>query len=172
MAPRPLAEFTSVASLCRYAWGVGRIKGYPRPSYELHSRGTNPSDLSLQDRIADGAMLRQFVLRQLGYRGKQVIVARYGRENSDLERMSRWLVSELRYPRLLLLDHSVRFWADMRQHHTGVWWSRHLGKDTKTIWRWCRDAEGRSGLALLTEWLDDAHAKIEQPARDRGYVDG
>lgn len=162
--------FPDVERLCAYAWGVGRLTSYPRPSYELRARGTSPAELTLNDRIADGSMLRSFCRRQLGVRGQQVVAARHGKDPDDLYRLSIWLYADLHHPRLLLLDHSVRYWAEVRQHHSGVWWSKHLGRDAKTIWRWCRDPDGRSGLALLNDWLQRAYYQIEPAAKEQGLV--
>jgi hypothetical protein len=140
---------------------------YPQGQYEEMTRGHG--ELSMAERIADGMMLKNFCLQQLGVKGTRVIMALYTvpagnlakRKHDNIITLGQWLHVETGRDRWLLTD-AAKEWAGVPPRHNQVWWARHEGRSRRAIYRWwkSKDPADKSAHYLLNLWENAALNKI------------
>ena len=177
-------RFYSVDEVLDYAYQAEVMRISPDASYELLSRGTNPNDLSREDRIADGLMIKNMAMRSLDNLYDRHVVAAWYRKPYDdsLQDMVNYSMVILlgyiqmhkkqRMDRFFVLD-QIREWSPhSRAHHDLTWWSDHLGVPLGTLKKWAiiRDPARKSINYLLDDLLNCARAKLEPALAEKGLI--
>lgn len=174
--------YDSADDALRFAFRIEGVDGSRAIDIGPAIKGTNPSDLSFHERIAEGSFLRSRAFASVGPNGSAILRAWYGTERDAyliaqrrgaVTRLAQFLCAETRRDPELL-EEAVRDWAAIPMEHTYQWWAARLGVAERTVRRWCtsRGAEDRSAKTLLDNWRTTAMARVEDAFVDAKILRG
>ncbi len=167
-----LREFYHVEDILVYAYKCEAGKSPPSAMFSDNIRGTNPSDLSELERIADGLMIKNTAMRGLNTDHRHIVAARYRLPFDDalynmheynIRTVAKLIQAEKTHIRnLFFIQDVIRDWSENGQpHHKDliVWWSKHMNIPQSTVQRWV-NVHGHSIKDALDDHLALAQSKL------------
>lgn len=173
-------RFLSAQDALGFAFGMEAKRVRPSIPLEEVIRGTNPAEITLYDRIAEGMMIKSLIVRSLGV-GPQhrIITAIYtfpvdrtldSRKQSDIQTLRGYVYQKL--PKIdgsrkcwLLVEDLIREKIADRPHHELKWWAKHTRKSLTTIYRWRRAVH-----ELCELWEDKGMRIVRMELAQKGLL--
>jgi len=188
-AAEELPRFKSISDMLAYAYAMQAKEVRPKGMGELVSKGTNPAELTLYDKLTEGVLLVKQAQHCL--RGKvmlQCAVNAYytiprdrdlaARKDDAVFRLARYLHSRRHsIPDRWFVYDVVDGWA----HHCGGprahdlnWWAGRMKKTYSRVHEWAmRNDEKRVGIVpALKHWLSQAEEEVESGMQQEGAFHG
>jgi predicted DCC family thiol-disulfide oxidoreductase YuxK len=140
----------------------------PTNPYQEIIKGTNPAELTKQEKLAGGIMLRALALYGLGLAQARVIDAEYtrpwdyslaARKQSCIESLATIYIRDKPVDKWLVVD-TLKHLMGWNMDHNFEWWADHLGKSKSTIHRQTMASNRESVRDFYCYWNERAMDNI------------
>ena len=168
--------FHSAEEVLDYAYRMEAARIDPTNIYEISIKGTNPANLTAQERIANGVMLRSLALSNLGPMQVKVIDGEYTLDRDDslkarkqycLEAMATVYIRDKPVDKWLVVD-TLKYIVAWKPDHTFEWWSKHLKLSKSTIHRLTMGEDGVK--KFYCDWRNRAMDRIRITFHQNGLI--
>ena len=138
-----MSRFHSAEHALDYAYRMEAARIDPTSIYDISIKGTNPANLSAQELLADGILIRALALRNLGSMQTKVIDAEYTYDRDDslyarkqycIEALATVYIRDKNVDKWLVVD-TLKHIMGWKPEHTFDWWGKHLALNKSKIHR-------------------------------------
>lgn len=145
--PAEIPEFDSAAEALSYAFRMEGKQIHPKNIYETVIKGTNPADLTIQDKIIQGSMIRACVFDKMLPIQIKIIIAEFTMPVNDLYAKKEMALAGLAnlfkrdtdrtIDKHFIID-TLRLSLSNRSHHSINWWIQHVSTPSRTMYRYAK----------------------------------
>ena len=172
--PVEIPEFGTAEEALSYAFRMEGKLIHPKNIYETVIKGTNPADLTIQDKIIQGSMIRACAFEAMLPIQIKIIIAEFTMPVNDLYNKKEMALAGLAnlfkkdtdraIDKHFVID-TLRLSLSNRSHHAINWWIQHTSTPSRTMYRVAKEIKEFSET-----WQGSAlnHASVNLAGK--GYI--